>query len=56
MYYTKALINSRPSLNTRLKVLPTIKDYLNNITKTDIITSEERQENHENTYTANHLY
>jgi peptide/nickel transport system ATP-binding protein len=48
--YTKALINSRPSLNTRLKVLPTIKDYLNNITKTDIITSEARQEKHKILY------
>jgi peptide/nickel transport system ATP-binding protein len=28
--YTKALINSRPSVNERLKVLPTIQDYLNN--------------------------
>ena len=27
--YTRALINSRPSLNERLKVLPTIKDVLN---------------------------
>ncbi|MEN3323873.1 ABC transporter ATP-binding protein [Mariniflexile soesokkakense] len=48
--YTKALINSRPSLNTRLKTLPTIKDYLNNITKTDIITSEDRQLKHEKLY------
>ena len=48
--YTKALINSRPSLKTRLKVLPTIQDYLNNTTKTDIITSEERQLNHEKLY------
>lgn len=48
--YTKALINSRPSLKTRLKVLPTIQDYLNNTTKTTIITSEERQENHKKIY------
>lgn len=48
--YTKALINSRPSLKTRLKVLPTIQDYLNNTTKTDIITSEEREKNHEKLY------
>jgi len=48
--YTKALINSRPSLKTRLKVLPTIQDYLNNTTKNDIITSEERQLNHEKLY------
>ena len=44
--YTKALINSRPSLNTRLKVLPTIQDYLNGTTKTDIISAEDRQKQH----------
>ncbi|MFD0990610.1 ABC transporter ATP-binding protein [Mariniflexile jejuense] len=48
--YTKALINSRPSLKTRLKVLPTIQDYLNNTTKTNIITAEERQQNHKKLY------
>ncbi|MFD0834661.1 ABC transporter ATP-binding protein [Mariniflexile aquimaris] len=48
--YTKALINSRPSLNTRLKTLPTINDYLNNITKSDIITPEARQEKHKILY------
>ncbi|WP_372754809.1 ABC transporter ATP-binding protein [Mariniflexile sp.] len=48
--YTKALINSRPSLKTRLKVLPTIQDYLNNTTKHEIISSEERQMNHEKLY------
>ncbi|MDO7172210.1 ABC transporter ATP-binding protein [Mariniflexile sp. AS56] len=48
--YTKALINSRPSLNTRLKTLPTIKDYLNNTTKTEVITAEERQQKHEKLY------
>ncbi|HEX9601334.1 MAG TPA: ABC transporter ATP-binding protein, partial [Mariniflexile sp.] len=48
--YTKALISSRPSLNTRLKTLPTIQDYLNNTTNTEIITSEERQLKHEKLY------
>lgn len=48
--YTKALINSRPSLKTRLKVLPTIQDYLNNSLSKDIITSEERQLNHKILY------
>jgi peptide/nickel transport system ATP-binding protein len=42
--YTKALIHSRPSLNTRLKTLPTIQDYLNNTAVSDIITSENRQQ------------
>lgn len=48
--YTKALINSRPSLNTRLKVLPTIQDYLNGTTKTAIITAEDRQKKHNTLY------
>lgn len=48
--YTKALINSRPSLNTRLKVLPTIQDYLNDSTNNDIITSEERALKHKKLY------
>ena len=48
--YTKALINSRPSLKTRLKVLPTIQDYLNDSVSKDIITSEERKLNHETLY------
>lgn len=48
--YTKALINSRPSLNTRLKTLPTIQDYLNNTAVNDIITYEERQQRHKFLY------
>lgn len=48
--YTKALINSRPSLNTRLKTLPTIQDYLNKTTKQEIITAEQRQEKHKILY------
>ena len=46
--YTKALISSRPSLDVRLKRLPTIKDYLENSVKSEIISSEERQKAHEN--------
>ncbi|MFH6767419.1 ABC transporter ATP-binding protein [Gaetbulibacter aquiaggeris] len=48
--YTKALINSRPSLNTRLKTLPTIQDYLNNTAVSAIITYEERQQRHKTLY------
>ena len=48
--YTKALINSRPSLNTRLKILPTIEDYLNNTVSNTTITAEERKLNHEKLY------
>ncbi len=48
--YTKALIHSRPSLNTRLKTLPTIQDYLNNSTSYEVITKEMRQEKHDVLY------
>ncbi|SFD34553.1 peptide/nickel transport system ATP-binding protein [Algibacter lectus] len=48
--YTKALINSRPSLDTRLKTLPTIKDFLEDTTSTEIVTDHDRQVNHEKIY------
>lgn len=48
--YTKALINSRPSLSTRLKVLPTIQNYLENTIIKDIITLEQRKINHKKLY------
>src|SRR5690554_145589 len=48
--YTKALIASRPSLDERLKRLPTITDFLNDTTPTEIITPEERAENLEKLY------
>lgn len=48
--YTKALINSRPSLDERLKVLPTIQDFLDNTSKSEVITSEERQKTHKKLY------
>ncbi|MBD0831357.1 ABC transporter ATP-binding protein [Aestuariibaculum sediminum] len=48
--YTKALINARPSLDTRLKVLPTIKDYLEGTTDHAIISSSERQKKHDAIY------
>tara|TARA_R110000868_G_scaffold97875_3_gene269259 strand:+ start:19293 stop:20972 length:1680 start_codon:yes stop_codon:yes gene_type:complete len=53
--YTKALIHSRPSLNTRLKTLPTIQDYLNNSTSDIIITKEMRQEKHDVLYSKKPL-
>jgi peptide/nickel transport system ATP-binding protein len=40
--YTKALINSRPSMDRRLKQLPTIDDFINDTANSEIITSEER--------------
>lgn len=48
--YTKALISSRPSLDVRLKRLPTIKDYLENTVNKEIITSEEREKEHKKLY------
>ncbi|WP_242158147.1 ABC transporter ATP-binding protein [Aestuariivivens sediminis] len=48
--YTKALLNSRPSLDTRLKKLPSIQDYLNDNFSKEIITSEERQIKHKTLY------
>jgi len=40
--YTQALIASRPSLDIRLRRLPTIQDYLTNKEHAEIINSEER--------------
>jgi len=48
--YTKALINSKPSLNVRLKKLPTIDDYINNTTLDTVITKSQRQEYHDEIY------
>ena len=48
--YTKALINSKPSLDDRLKVLPTIDDYMNGKRPTTIISEDERRKNHKKIY------
>ena len=48
--YTKALINARPSLKTRLKILPTIKDYLSNTASSEIISDQDRKEKHSKLY------
>ena len=45
--YTQALIASRPSLDVRLKRLPTIQNFMNNERIEEVITLEERQKNHE---------
>jgi peptide/nickel transport system ATP-binding protein len=50
--YTKALINSRPSLDTRLKVLPTIQDYLDEDFSEEVVTSEQRKLKHEKLYSS----
>ena len=48
--YTKALIASRPSLEFRLKRLPTIQDFLNETSKSEIVSAAERKENQEKIY------
>ncbi|HLV50411.1 MAG TPA: ABC transporter ATP-binding protein [Flavobacterium sp.] len=48
--YTKALIASRPSLDVRLRRLPTIQDYLESKENAVEITSEERQKHLEKLY------
>jgi peptide/nickel transport system ATP-binding protein len=53
--YTKALINSKPSMDSRLKQLPTIDDFINNTTKSDVVTSQERAKIHEKIYSKKPL-
>ncbi|SDZ79770.1 ABC transporter ATP-binding protein [Bizionia paragorgiae] len=48
--YTKALINSRPSLNVRLKTLPTISDVMNATVSTVELTPQMRADNHKILY------
>ncbi|NQX85311.1 MAG: ABC transporter ATP-binding protein [Flavobacteriaceae bacterium] len=48
--YTKALLSSKPSLNSKLKQLPTIADYLNDDISEDIITTEDRKQRHNSIY------
>ena len=48
--YTKALFNSRPSMDTRLKQLPTVEDFINNTVNTKTVSVIERVENHKKLY------
>ena len=48
--YTKALINSRPSLGVRLKTLPTIQDYIDKSFTEHIVTEEDRNKQHKRLY------
>ncbi len=48
--YTKALLASRPSLEVRLKRLPTIQDFIENNTNKSVITKQIRLSNHEKMY------
>lgn len=48
--YTKALLKSRPSIDTRLKKLPTIQDFLNDKVDDTIILKNEREKRHKTIY------
>lgn len=48
--YTKALISSRPSLETRLKTLPTIQNFLDDKVPDTVITKIDRERAHEKLY------
>tara|TARA_R110000850_G_scaffold271031_2_gene404881 strand:- start:278307 stop:279983 length:1677 start_codon:yes stop_codon:yes gene_type:complete len=48
--YTKALINSRPSLDERLEKLPTIKDFLEDNAPSKVITAGMRASKHKSLY------
>jgi peptide/nickel transport system ATP-binding protein len=49
--YTKALLSSKPSLNVRLKRLPTIKDFMEGNSITETISSSQRRAAHKELYT-----
>lgn len=53
--YTKALISSRPSLDVRLKRLPTIKDYLENTVNPEEVTPQQREVRLEKLYSQTPL-
>lgn len=53
--YTKALINSRPSLDVRLKRLPTIDDYLKDAVDNSIVSKETRVKTHKTLYNTKPL-
>jgi len=53
--YTKALINSKPSLKERVKKLPTVQDYVNQTIDTAIYTNEQRADFHKEIYSKNPL-
>lgn len=48
--YTKALVASRPSMDERLKRLPTIQDFLENKVVNDVVSDKDRQEIHQQMY------
>ena len=48
--YTKALINSKPSLSKRLKKLPTVSDFIHNSIDDTLYSNKERLALHETLY------
>ncbi|WP_442264814.1 ABC transporter ATP-binding protein [Tenacibaculum sp. ZS6-P6] len=48
--YTKALINSKPKDNVRLKKLPTVKDFINETVENNFFSKEERKAYHKKIY------
>lgn len=50
--YTKALLNSRPSVHKRLKKLPTVSDFLNDTINTSVLSKEEREDYHNKIYNS----
>lgn len=48
--YTKALLQSKPSLEVRLKKLPTIQDVLAGTVSNEVVSTAERKRIHENIY------
>ena len=48
--YTKALLKSKPSLDVRLKRLPTIQNVLEGTVETEVISAEARKKQHEKIY------
>lgn len=48
--YTKALIQSKPSIKVRLKKLPSVKDFIENTVETEVYTDAEREAFHQKIY------
>ena len=48
--YTKALIGARPTLKSRLKQLPTIRDFLSNTISKSVISKSTRAKKHKEMY------
>ncbi|AZJ34450.1 ABC transporter ATP-binding protein [Tenacibaculum singaporense] len=53
--YTKALINSKPNTEKRLKTLPTVKDFINETIDSTVYTDEERTAFHQKIYNRHPL-